>query len=150
MSINMSVQIQGEVTLQGKFKKLGKAARITILTAAAKAAGKPMRDGVRRRAPRRASGGGNLQREIRAVVQERTEASVTVRVGWRRGTASRTPAFYGLFQDQGTAQRARKSGGSTGRVAARNFLKQAFEAERKASEAAAARVLLAAINKAVR
>ena len=75
---------------------------------------------------------GTLRKHIKArpvpsiSTPERAFAAVSFRAP---ASASRHPAFYGLFQDRGTRPRRRKGrdGGRTGRVRPRRFFKKAFD-----------------------
>ena len=147
MTVVMKLDFKGAKQLERKFRRLPQAMKGPILLKAANAGARPIRDDARRRAPRR---GGLLKREIVDRVLSKDADLASVGVGWKRGKASRTPAFYGLFVEKGTAGRVRKSGGRTGRVSAKPFLQPAFDTNKDSSAKLMEGVLKAEIERVAR
>ena len=105
-----------EAALRGKFLEM-----------VALRAAEPMAISARDNAPVRT---GKLRDAIKARVKATTSPEIAfVSVGWKAPghTASRHDQFYGLFVERGTRTRTRVSGGSTGRVRGRKFLKRAHD-----------------------
>ena len=142
------MSIKGAQQLRATFERLDGALGTGQLMRAAVAGILPIRNAARDEAPRRT---GNLQGEIYESVVGVTPEEVTVAVGWRHGTSSRTPAFYGLFIHEGTKNRERKHGlGPTGRMSQNRFLVRAFDSEMATAERITHRVFKGEIRKAVR
>ncbi len=142
------MSVKGARELRATFHRLDGAVGTAVLIRAATAGIIPIRDAARAGAPVRT---GNLRNEIVEQVVGVTPTSVEVAVSWRRGSASRTPAFYGLFMHEGTRDRVRKSGGRTGRIARPNrFLVRAFDGEMGVAERLTKEAFRGAIRKAVR
>ena len=142
------MRVQGARRLRLTFDRLPKAVGVTVLTQAATKGAIPIRDAARQNAPRGRTG--NLRREIVERVLETSPTSVEVGVSWRRGKASRTSAFYGLFVHEGTRQRSRKGGGATGRMRPNPFLQRAFDTHKDTADRETKRVFLAALRRAAR
>ncbi len=138
--------IKGARELRATFRRLDGAVGTAVLLRAATQGIRPIRDAARAGAPMRT---GNLRNEIVDQVVGVSPEAVEVAVSWRRGTGSRTPAFYGLFVHEGTRARARKSGGTTGRMRSNPFLVRAFDSEMGPAERITKQAFKAAIRRAV-
>ncbi len=141
------MSLKGARELRATFARLPKAVGTSVLIRAATAGIIPIRDAARAGAPSRT---GNLRSEIVEAVVGVSPEAVEVAVSWRHGTASRTPAFYGLFVHEGTGTRTRKSGGTTGRMRSNPFLVRAFDGEMGAAERITKQAFVSAIRRAVR
>lgn len=87
----LSVQIEGLSRLQGQFAEMNRRAQGAVLRKALRAAGRPVVNDARARAPRRR---GKLKRGIQQrVTVNRTDA--TTDISWRK------KEYYGLMQEKG-------------------------------------------------
>ena len=163
MSLNIRVGLEGERKLLRKLDKLDASLRGKIMSEAVKKGALVLRREARRRAPRR-RGAGSLKgwKQIRLKRTSKLSARserVEYAVSWRVGTASRTPAFYLLFAEKGTAKRTRKNVGGkfkgsqkkgTGRQSAKPFLIPAFDRKKDEAGRVVKKELLAQIAKVAR
>jgi len=118
------VEVVGEKILERKLKKLGEKISTAIMRTAVKRGGAVIQQRAVAKAPQKT---GNLKREIRTVVTKASPLFAEAKVSWRRGKASRTPAFYGLFAEKGTRERKHDSGKSVGAMRPTPFLIPAFD-----------------------
>ena len=162
MSLNIKVNWDGQKKLLRQFNKLDATMRGKVLDAAVKKGATIWKEEARRRAPRRSGGSKNAWKEIQTKRLSKAATrgeSVEYGVSWRRGTASRTEAFYLLFAEKGTKRRVRKKVGgkfkgslkkSTGRQAAKSFLLPAFDRKKDVAQRVVFDELIAQIAKVAR
>jgi len=148
------MRIEGAKELQRQLRALPVKVRGVALRDAAKAGAVVFRDSARENAPRRT---GQLKRDIRAMVTERSPDNIAMGVSWRTGKASRTAAFYGLFFHRGRNPRQRlgkgkkvKTFGSTGSMPRKRFLDKAFDESSAQADRAVADVLRKAVEAGAR
>ena len=125
----VDMKLEGDEELMRKFKQLGRGLRPSIIEGCLFPGAHIIRNAARARAPRR-PGGGALKRAIVSKKMPMKFGIPEVAVSWRKGTASRSTAFYGIMMEKGTVDRVRKDGGRTGRVKPRPFLIPAFDEKR--------------------
>ena len=129
---NFRVEIEGDEELMRKLNAMSKGFRSKALLHAVTQGAEIVEREAKARAPVRKGGrGGTLRRSITTMTLKETSKLAKVAVGWRKGRASRTDAFYGIMIEKGTRPRRRKDGVSTGTGPARPFLIPAFHSKRE-------------------
>ena len=132
MAKNYRVDIQGDEELIRKLNGMSKGFRSKALLHAVTQGAEIVEREAKARAPRRKGvKGGTLRRSITTVKLKSVSKLAKVAVGWRKGKASRTAAFYGIMIEKGTRTRRKKDGARTGTGPARPFLIPAFESKRE-------------------
>ena len=126
------VEIEGDEELIRKLNGMSKGFRSKALLHAVTQGAEIVEREAKARAPVRKGGkGGTLRRSITTVKLKSVSKLAKVSVGWRKGKASRTVAFYGIMIEKGTKPRRRKDGARTGTGPARPFLIPAYLSKRE-------------------
>lgn len=122
------IELVGTKRMAKALRDLPEAMRRELLADGVQAAGRVYVAEARNTAPRGAT------RELRDAIDSRTSLKLSdkyravVEVGVALNVqSSRKPGFYGVMLERGTKDRKRKSGGATGRVRARWWLRRAFK-----------------------
>lgn len=152
---NFRLRVTDIGEIRRKFGALDGITRAEVLERALSAAAEPIVETAKSNAPP-----GNIRNAIqRLAVQVRDRirrrkpatfalqlgehlSKLTVKVGIPGG---RNRGYYGLFYELGTVLRRRKSGGSTGMMPSRPFLRPALDSERTRAEAIFADEIRAAL-----
>jgi len=109
------VEIEGDEELIRKLKGMSKGFSSKALLHAVTQGAEIVEREAKARAPVRKGGkGGTLRRSITTMTLKETSKLAKVAVGWRKGKASRTDAFYGIMIEKGTKPRHKKRRKSTG------------------------------------
>jgi len=124
----VNIKIDGDEELMRKFKQLGRGLRPSLIEGCLFSGANIIRDEARSRAPRRT---GALQQAIISKRMPMKFGIPEVAVSWRKGTASRSTAFYGIMVEKGTKERVRKDGGRTGKAPDQAFLIPAYDAKKE-------------------
>jgi len=128
--MRLSIKVDGIEELDKKLRSLADDLRTEVMREALLAAGEPVLEEAKQRAPRRR---GQLQHSL--AIARSKEDEEAVRVG------PTSDGFYGRFLEKGVGQRRTRLGANRGALTSRPWLEPAARASKAAAGRAAAEVI---------